>query len=221
MNTVEEDKLYNEVKTEQIAEDDANLQDVSANEENYVPSEEELKKLVETYNEQNRGVSYIEEGKPTPEEVKAVADEYKAKVEEFNAKTFTIADESNALRVAKFLKKWNESDVHWTENGWKGTILFDSWIKTFIEECQKEEKPLVANWSMLTYLYMYMHNIGGVGLKSAIRFNEIEEEYSKILEVVTKEFDKHNEEGQKITKLQDKWRAYEGGYRLHYVEEDK
>lgn len=215
-----EEKLYNEVKMEEIETDATNLQDPSAEGE-YVPTEEDLKKMIETFNEQNKGVSYIEEGKPTPEEVKAIADEYKEKVEAFNAKTFVIADKNNSLRVAKFLKTWNEKDVQWNENGWRGAILFDSLVKTFIEECQKEEKEWVIDWSTLTYLYVYMHNISGVGLKSAIRFNEIEEEYSKILEVITEEFDKHNEEGKKIQKLQDRWRAYEGGFRLHYVEEEK
>lgn len=225
MEKNKEEKTYEEYKELELKKDEENLVDSSMaeneSEENYVPSEEELKKLVETYNEQNKGISYIAEGKPTSEEVKEVADEYKEKVEEFNSKTFVIADKDNALRVAKFLKKWNENDVCWSSTGWKGTILFDSWIKTFIEDCQKEPKELAIDWGTLTYLYIYMSEIHGVGLKSAIRFNEIEEEYSKILEVVSSEFDKHNEEGKKIQKLQERWRSYEGGFRLHYVEDDK
>ena len=79
------------------------------------PSEEDIAakrlEMIKTYNEQNKGNSWIENEKPTEEEVKAIAQEYKEKVEAFNAIKFIIADEANALRVAKFLKKWNEDFV--------------------------------------------------------------------------------------------------------------
>ena len=96
------------------------------------PSEEEIAakrlEMIKTYNEQNKGNSWIEDEKPTEEEVKAIAQEYKEKVEAFNAIKFTIADEANALRVAKFLKKWNEDSVCWENEGWRGAIFFDAII---------------------------------------------------------------------------------------------
>lgn len=212
--------VYEEYKEEALKEDAKALetQEESKDSSVYELTEEDMERLIKAYNEQNAGVSYIEPGKPTPEEIKVVSDEYTSKVEAFNAKTFTIADSAKALRVAKFLKKWNENDVQWNENGWRGTIMFDSWIKSFIDECQKEETALVLDWGTLTYLYMFMQNVNGVGLKSAIKFSETAEEYGKILEVITDEFNKHNEEGKEIQKLQERWRAYEGGYKLHYVD---
>ena len=188
------------------------------------PSEEEIAakrlEMIKTYNEQNKGNSWIEDEKPTEEEVKAIAQEYKEKVEAFNAIKFTIADEANALRVAKFLKKWNEDSVCWENEGWRGAIFFDAIIKNFIEECEKEAKPLVVDWQTLTYLFMFMRNIKGVGLKGAIKFAAIAEEYNKLLDVIGDEFTKHEEGGKKLQLLQDRWAAYEHGFKLHYCEEE-
>ena len=187
------------------------------------PSEEEIAakrlEMIKTYNEQNKGNSWIEDEKPTEEEVKAIAQEYKEKVEAFNAIKFTIADEANALRVAKFLKKWNEDSVCWENEGWRGAIFFDAIIKNFIEECETEAKPLVVDWQTLTYLFMFMRNIKGVGLKGAIKFAAIAEEYNKLLDVIGDEFTKHEEGGKKLQLLQDRWAAYEHGFKLHYCEE--
>lgn len=191
----------------------------------YEPTEEEIEEkrleTIKVYNEQNLGSSWIEDGKPTPEEVKAIAEEYKTKVEAFNAEKFTISDKANALRVAKFLKKWNEEDVPWESEGWRGAIFFDAIIKQFIEECEKEEKDLVVDWQTLTYLFMFMRNIKGVGLKSAIKFSTIAEEYNQLLDVIGDEFTRHNEGGEKMRRLQEKWAAYEHGFKIHYCDEEK
>ena len=102
----EEVKEVEEVKEEEyLVGSDADCDtDCPAKEEAKTePSEEEIAakrlEMIKTYNEQNKGNSWIEDEKRTEEEVKAIAQEYKEKVEAFNAIKFTIADEANALLI--------------------------------------------------------------------------------------------------------------------------
>lgn len=192
---------------------DDNLEEVESRE----LSDEQRKLIIDEYNK-SKVDSYIEYEKPTPEEVKEIADYYTEEVTKFNAKKFTIADKNNALRVAKFLEKWNENDAQWEGEGWKGTIYFDVIIKDFIEKFKMEEQDFVIDYPTLTYLYTFMRNHHGVGLKGAMRFNKIADEYNKILDTVGEAFETHNKEGEEIKKLQDRWQAYENGFKLKYKE---
>ena len=180
-------------------------------------SDEQRKLIIDEYNK-SHPESYIEYEKPTKEEVKGVADYYTEEVTKFNAKKFTIADKNNALRVARFLEKWNENDVQWEGEGWKGAVYFDIIVKDFIDKFKLEEQDFVIDYGTLTYLYGYMRNYRGVGLKGAMRFSKTAEEYNKILDVVGSEFEKHTKEGEEIKKLQDRWQAYENGFKLKYKE---
>lgn len=193
--------------------EDENLEEVTPRELN----NEQRKIIIDEYNK-THPESYIEYDKPTPEEVKEIADLYTKTVTEFNAKKFTIADKNNALRVAKFLEKWNENDAQWEGDGWRGTVFFDVIIKEFIEKFKMEEQDLVIDYPTLIYLHTFMLNYRGVGLKGAMKFSKIAEEYNKILETVCSEFDKHNKEGEGVKNLMNRWRSYENGFKLKYKE---
>lgn len=174
--------------------------------------------VVEGYNKNNLGRgTWCALEKPTEQEVEEFYEYVDKATKEFNASTFEIADAANAKRVATFLKKWNEEDVIWEGNMWKGTIAFDAAIKVALEKLKEKEEPLVFDWQNLMYVHMAMNNLRGRGLKSAEAFSHKEEEYEKIHEVVKKYMEDYNEKGKKIQAMQQQHGAWDMGYKM-YIE---
>jgi len=184
-------------------------------------NEEEREAFIEDWNARNQGVGEIRKEKPTEEEVKAIAEEYGARLKEFNETTFEIADKENAVRVAQFLKRWNEEDVQWESNMWQGTITFDMIIKKFLEDCKDEPKPLIVNYQTLVYLFLGLRNIKGVGLKSAIHMQKINDEFVPILDTVGDQLTEYQEEGKKLQQLQERWRMFEQGFYVTFFEQEQ
>lgn len=177
--------------------------------------EEEKKLLIEQFNTHNEGVFKMSDRIPTEEDVlKAKTDWEEASKVHMEGKFF-IADEANAERVAKFLKTWNENDVAWERDMWQGTIFFDEIITKFLESLKEGPKAFEIDYGTLTYLYIGMMNVKGVGLAEAKHRKEIEEEYSPILDIVAKHVEDFQEKTKHIQKLQDLWSMFEAGY---YVE---
>lgn len=146
---------------------------VPAQEEEEVETPEAREAFITDWNERNKEFGEIRMEKPTPEEVKAVMDEYTEKVKEYNERQFELADENNALRVARFLRVWNRDDVQWENNLWQGTIMFDQILTEFINSFDaKNKKPLKVGYQPLVYLYLTMRNMKGQGLESALHMQK-------------------------------------------------
>lgn len=158
---------------------------------------------------------------PTKEDVENVKHAYEEAVKEYNERLFTIADTENAVRVAEFLKKWNEEDAQWEGNLWMGCVMLDALLKAFLKEYRDTPKPLEVNGGALAYLFLTLKNVKGVGLKSAIHMQKVAEEYMPILDTVGDAITSQKEEAKRIELLQERWRMFEMGYFIEYDELDK
>lgn len=185
-------------------------------------SDEDRLKLIKEFNEQNKGRAFIYDEKPTQEEKDAAIQEFVKANDDYAHMEFTIADAANSLRVAKFLKNWNENDAVWEKDMWQGTIMFDAIIKDFIERREKDETlALVVNYGALSYLYIALGSVRGVGLKAAIRQQKINEEYDKIFSVVADCVEDFKAKAKEVDKLKQIAQFYTNGYKVHFEEEPK
>ena len=182
-------------------------------------TEEERLNLVKEFNEHNKGVAYLDDDVPTQEEKDAAVAEFVKVNEEYANMTFLIADAPNSLRVAKFLKNWNEKEVHWDKDLWKGVIMFDAIIKDFIERREKDETlDFVINYGALSYLYIALGNVRGTGLAEAVKQQSINEEYDKIFGVVEDCVNDFKKKGDEVEKAKKTAQFYTAGFKVHFIE---
>ena len=189
--------------------------------ENNVKSvEEQRKELISQYNKENAGVSELIDETVDDEFVKNTKEDWENAVKTFQTRTFTIADSRNAVRVAKFLKTWNEKFAAWEKDQWIGVVKFDKFVNDFLKEFEKKEQDLVIDYGCLGCLYTLMMKPCG-GLASAKKMQSIDEEYNKILETIDdlkKDTDKQQLE---IKKKQEVWAAACAGFKLRYLTEEE
>lgn len=185
-------------------------------------TDEQREAIIDDWNSVNKDKGYIRNEKVTEEELKEIVEEYKNELDKYNSHQFELADAHNSVRVAEFLKKWNEDDVQWENNLWMGTVMFDAIVKEFLESSKQEAKPFLVNYGTLTYLFLTLRNFKGRGLKSAIHMQKINEEYSKILDTVGDLYTEYQEWANKLQLMQERWRFAEMGFYVVYNElEDK
>lgn len=181
----------------------------------------ERAQLIEQYNKENAGVSRLENEPATEDDVNAAKKAYEDAQTAFNSQTYVIADKPNALRVAKFLKNWNEKYAVWEKDQWVGVVKFDSLIADYIGKLEAEETDLVVDYNTLIYLDVLMMRPAGRGLESAEEMESMNEEYNKILECVDDRKNEVFEQQRKIRQLQDVWGAATCGFKIHYLTEDE
>lgn len=186
-------------------------------------SDEDREAFIDDWNKNNKADGEIRKEKPTAEELAEVANAYNDEVQKYNGTLFELADTANALRVAKFLKKWNEEDAHWEGNMYVGVKMFDDIIRKFIKSCAEKPEPLMVNYGTLTYLFLAMRSVSGVGLRSAIHMIKINDEFTPILDRIGDLYSEHQEYAKKIQLMQERWRMFELGFYVTYwdLEEKK
>ena len=176
-------------------------------------------KLINEYNRVNTLSQIDEDIIPTDEDVKQYQKEFEDEYNNLTTKTYCIADAESALRVAKFLQKWNREKVRWHKDLWKGVLKFDEEISKLIEKVETDPDPngLIIDYPALTYLYMVMMEPAGVGIESAKEMQYIDNEYSTILETIGHHIDTFNVNKQYIDLLQQKWAFACQGYKLNIL----
>ena len=83
--------------------------------------EEERRKAIAEFNVQNMGKYWIDPDKvPTSEDIENVKKEFEERTKALQEKKdYLVADKSNALRVAKFMKDFNDNAV-WSQRMFVG-----------------------------------------------------------------------------------------------------
>lgn len=176
--------------------------------------------LINQYNKENEGQSYLDFEPATEEDMDKAKTDFEAAQKALNTKTFVIADKANAKRVAEFLKNWNEKYAAWEKDQWVGVVKFNNYITDFLDQFAKEDQDLIVDLGALLYLDTLMMKPFGIGLAAAKEMEAIDDEYNKILEVVDDYKKKADEESQAIRKKQEVWAAACAGFRLHFVTDD-
>ena len=177
----------------------------------------ERAKYIRDFNLNNAGHMRIEPDKvPTEDDIKNAKEEYEARVKALQGKKdYLIADKENALRVANFLKTYNETNI-WvgtpTQPLFVGVLNFHEYITKFIEECEKEPKDLVMEYAPMQFCFVSFNNYCGVGLEGANHMAEIWDEYIAIYDVLRDHIEYYKKEVEKCNVYNDRWALMSQGF---------
>ena len=169
------------------------------------------------FNLNNAGKMRIEPDKvPTEDDVKNAKEEYEARVKALQEKKdYFIADKENALRVANFLKTYNETNI-WVGTPaqplFVGVLNFHDYITKFIEECEKEPKDLVMEYGPMQFCFVSFQNYCGKGIEGANHMAEIWEEFIAIYDVLRDNIEYYKKEVDKCNELNDRWALMSQGF---------
>lgn len=176
---------------------------------------------IQEFNRQNAGEAWIDaERVPTEEEINEAKEAYEKRTIALRDKNdYLVADEANALRVAKFLKKFIENGF-WTQRYFVGVINFSDYITKFIAELEgtpEQEavrKPLVMEYGPLQFCYLMLENYAGHGLEDAKKMAEMWDEYVPIHDTIRDHIEWYNNEVKMCEALKQRWGMLAQGYFL-------
>ena len=176
---------------------------------------------IQEFNRQNAGEAWIDaERVPTEEEINTAKEEYEKRTVALRDKNdYLVADETNALRVAKFLKKFIETGF-WTQRYFVGVINFSDYITKFIAELEGTpeqeavKKPLVMEYGPLQFCYLMLENYAGHGLEDAKKMAEMWDEYVPIHDTIRDHIEWYNNEVKMCEALKQRWGMLAQGYFL-------
>ena len=176
---------------------------------------------IQEFNRQNAGEAWIDaERVPTEEEINEAKEAYEKRTIALRDKNdYLVADEANALRVAKFLKKFIENGF-WTQRYFVGVINFSEYITKFITELEgtaeqeAARKPLTMEYGPLQFCYLMLENYAGHGLEDAKKMAEMWDEYVPIYDTIREHIEWYNNEVKMCEALKQRWGMLAQGYFL-------
>ena len=182
---------------------------------------EERRKAIAEFNVQNMGKYWIDPDKvPTSEYIENVKKEFEERTKALQEKKdYIVADKNNALRVAKFMKDFNDNSL-WSQRMFVGVLNFSALMNDFIEGFD-ENNPvdLILEYAPVQYAFLLFENYGGIGIDSARHMAEIWDEYLPIYETLHELVDGYKKEAGACDELKEKWAMFEQGYYLHVLDD--
>ena len=183
--------------------------------------EKERRKAIAEFNVQNMGKYWIDPDKvPTSEDIENVKKEFEERTKALQEKKdYIVADKNNALRVAKFMKDFNDNSL-WSQRMFVGVLNFSALMNDFIEGFD-ENNPvdLILEYAPVQYAFLLFENYGGIGIDSARHMAEIWDEYLPIYETLHELVDGYKKEAGACDELKEKWAMFEQGYYLHVLDD--
>ena len=183
--------------------------------------EEERRKAIAEFNVQNMGKYWIDPDKvPTSEDIENVKKEFEERTKALQEKKdYIVADKNNALRVAKFMKDFNDNSL-WSQRMFVGVLNFSALMNDCIEGFD-ENNPvdLILEYAPVQYAFLLFENYGGIGIDSARHMAEIWDEYLPIYETLHELVDGYKKEAGACDELKEKWAMFEQGYYLHVLDD--
>ena len=157
---------------------------------------------------------------PTSEDIENVKKEFEERTKALQEKKdYIVADKNNALRVAKFMKDFNDNSL-WSQRMFVGVLNFSALMNDFIEGFD-ENNPvdLILEYAPVQYAFLLFENYGGIGIDSARHMAEIWDEYLPIYETLHELVDGYKKEAGACDELKEKWAMFEQGYYLHVLDD--
>lgn len=170
---------------------------------------------IREFNMNNAGDLWIDPDRvPTEDEVNEAKKDFEERTIALrDKKDYLIADSTNALRVAKFMKNFIEN-AFWTQRYFVGVINFSEYINGFITECEKEAKDLVLEYGPMQFAYLMFENYAGKGIEDAKKMAEMWDEYIPIYDTLRTHVEWYNNEVKECERLKQRWGMLAQGYYL-------
>ncbi len=203
-------KKQEEKKLNDAAEQAANL-------------EAERRKAIAEFNVQNMGKYWIDPDKtPTSDDIEAIKKEFEDRVKSLQEKQdYVIADKDNALRVAKFMKEFNDNSM-WSKEMFKGVLNFSALMKDFIDSFdEKNPVELSLPYAPMQYAFILFDGFSGKGIEEANHMAEIWEEFVPIYDKLHELVDWYKSEVDACEKIKQRWAMFEQGYYMYIMDDDE
>lgn len=176
--------------------------------------EEERRKLIADFNVNNDGKIWIDPDKvPTEDDVKEAQKGFEdAAAALRDKKDYVIAKKEDALKVAKFMKEFNDT-AFWTQRMFVGVLNFSDLLNEFINGFDEENpKDLSLEYAPVQYAYLLFENFAGFGYDGAKHMAEIWDDYVNVYDKLHELVDWYKAEAARIETLRDVWALMEQGY---------
>lgn len=179
-----------------------------------VKREEERRQAIAEFNVNNMGKFWIDPAKvPTEEDINKAKFDFEDAAKKLNdRKDYVVADKENALRVAKFMKDFNDNSF-WSQRMFVGVLNFSDLLNEFIKGFDENDpKELALEYAPVQYAFILFENYAGFGYEAAKHMAEIWDEYLPIYERLHELVDEYKAETQKVEDLQQVWGMMAQGY---------
>lgn len=176
--------------------------------------EMERRRAIAEFNVNNMGKFWIDPNKvPTEDDINSAKADFEAAAKALNEKKdYVIADKENALRVAKFMKDFNDNSF-WTQRMFVGVLNFSDLLNEFIKNFDENNPTeLALDYAPVQYAYILFENYAGFGYDAAKHMAEIWDEYLPIYEKLHELVDEYKAEMQKVDDLKERWGMLAQGY---------
>lgn len=182
--------------------------------------EMERRRAIAEFNVNNMGKFWIDPNKvPTEDEINSAKADFEAAAKALNEKKdYVIADKENALRVAKFMKDFNDNSF-WTQRMFVGVLNFSDLLNEFIKNFDENNPTeLAMEYAPVQYAYILFENYAGFGYDAAKHMAEIWDEYLPIYEKLHELVDEYKAAVEKVDNLKERWGMMAQGYYAYIME---
>ena len=153
--------------------------------------------------------------KPTDEEVEEAKKKFEKESKNFDINFWDIGELEDAQVFLDYFQQFVINRLFWNQNGWMGVIKMN-------EELNEAENFIKGNpnahfklgYQALEFMFYSLQNPGGVGLQTALDFEEENKIYAKLFDVVSKQVEIARKELKEVQLLQDQYAAMAQGFYL-------
>lgn len=155
------------------------------------------------------------QNKPSEEEISNAKQEFEDAVNDFNSGKWQVGTEEDAERLSSYLVHFVYNRIFWYKDGWQGVLKFRDEIDETREKIKNGElKVLELTWQALEFIFHSLSNPGGIGLESAQRMKDENDDFVFCMEKVGESLQKARDRMNEIQFLQDKWATMQQGFYL-------
>jgi hypothetical protein len=151
--------------------------------------------------------------KPTEEEIKLAGEEFESTAKAFPTILWEVGKPEKAREYIQYLQHFVRNRLFWTKNGWMGVVKLQEELEN-IEKTLKEGEAFKLGYQALEFTYFSLVNPGGVGLQTALDFEQEATNYLPLFEDVSLILEEARKQLKNIQFLQDKWSALSQGFYL-------
>lgn len=182
--------------------------------------EQERRMAIADFNVNQMGKLWIDPDKiPTDEDIENAKKDYEEFTKSLQEKnSYIIADEHNALRVAKFMQTVIDR-MPWKGREFVGVLNFHALVEDFVKNFDENNPvPFVLDYGAMQFAAMMFKNFGGVGSESAEWFGENWEEFLPIHDKLYEHTNWCDLQYKKSENLKQRWAAMAQGYYMVILE---
>lgn len=153
--------------------------------------------------------------KPTEEETAQAKEEFEKASKKWAETLYKIGEPKDAQEICDYILLFLEKRFLWQKDAWMGVIKLTEELKAAEATFKgKKNKSLEMGYQALEFVYYILSNPGGIGLQSALDFEEEREMFVKVALLVEEQLEGARKALKEVEFLQQRWGAMSQGFYL-------